>query len=134
LINDAKYYLEEIFYRFIQPYFSIEDYIIYFEWDRISRSYRYVVTRNGNKNKFISFYLRESKSISEFELVVIYTSVGEFNFHNTQKILFLLGYDNLERFNQFYQELIEELNEKTVKDSPFDFFIPFFMVDREKQE
>lgn len=134
MINDAKYYLEEIFYRFIQPYFSIEDYIIYFEWDRISRSYRYVVTRNGNKNKFISFYLRESKSISEFELVVIYTSVGEFNFHNTQKILFLLGYDNLERFNQFYQELIEELNEKTVKDSPFDFFIPFFMVDREKQE
>ncbi|MCK3684247.1 hypothetical protein [Maribellus sp. YY47] len=126
--------MEEIFYRFIQPYFSIEDYIIYFEWDRISRSYRYVVTRNGNKNKFISFYLRESKSISEFELVVIYTSVGEFNFHNTQKILFLLGYDNLERFNQFYQELIEELNEKTVKDSPFDFFIPFFMVDRGKQE
>lgn len=132
MINDEKYYLEEIFYRFIQPYFVIEDYIIFFEWDRISRSYRYVVTPNGNKNKFISFYLRESKSISEFELVVIYTSVGEFNFHNTQKILFLLGYDNLERFNQFYQELIEELNEKTVKDSPFDFFIPFFMVDREK--
>ncbi|WP_233377679.1 hypothetical protein [Maribellus sp. CM-23] len=130
--NEEKYYLEDIFYRFIQPYFSIEDYIIFFEWDRISRSYRYVVTPIGNKNKFISFYLREYDNVCDFRLVVIYTSVGEFNFHNTQKLLFLLAYDDLERFNEFYEELIDELKEKSVKDSPFDFFIPFYMVEREK--
>ena len=104
--NNEKYYLQEIFNKFIEPHFPITDYIIFFEWDNISRKYRFVVTPFRNKNKFISFYLHKNDKVDDFEMIVIYTSVGEFNSHNTQKLLFLFVYDNLERFNKFYQEFI----------------------------
>ena len=128
-----KYYLQEIFNKFIEPHFSITDYIIYFEWDTISRKYRFVVTPIRNKNKFISFYLHKHDKIDDFEMIAIYTSVGEFNYQNTQKLLFLLAHDNLDRFNRFYQEFIDDLNEKSLIKFPIDFYVPFF-VDRGKKE
>ena len=128
-----KYYLQEIFNKFIEPHFSITDYIIYFEWDTISRKYRFVVTPIRNKNKFISFYLHKHDKIDDFEMIAIYTSVGEFNYQNTQKLLFLLAHDNLDRFNRFYQEFIDDLNEKSLLKFPIDFYVPFF-VDRGKKE
>ena len=128
-----KYYLQEIFNKFIEPHFSITDYIIYFEWDTISRKYRFVVTPIKNKNKFISFYLHKHDKIDDFEMIAIYTSVGEFNYQNTQKLLFLLAHDNLDRFNRFYQEFIDDLNEKSLIKFPIDFYVPFF-VDRGKKE
>ena len=131
--QSEKYYLQEIFEKFIKPNFSITDYIIFFEWDSITRNYRYVVTPKGNKNKFISFYLHKHDQIDDFEMVAIYTSVGEFNSQNTQKLLFLFAHDNLERFNRFYQEFIDDLNEKSIQESPIDFYIPFF-VERRKKE
>ncbi len=123
--HSEKHYLQEIFEKFIQPNFSVTDYIIFIEWDSITRNYRYVVTPKGNRNKFISFYLHKHDKVDGFEMVAIYTSVGEFNSHNTQKLLFLLAHDDLERFNQFYQDFIDDLKEKNVKESPIDFYIPF---------
>ncbi|MCG6191533.1 hypothetical protein [Maribellus maritimus] len=131
--HNEKYYLQEIFEKFIQPNFSIVDYIIFFEWDNITRNYRYVVTPKENKNKFISFYLHKHDKIDDFKMVVIYTSVGEFNSHNTQKLLFLIAHDDLERFNHFYQDFIDDLNEKSFKESPFDFYIPFFVKSGKKE-
>ena len=130
--KQEKYYLEDIFDRFIKPHFTITEYIVLFEWDRITRSYRYVVTPKWNKNKFISFYLRELENVKDFEMVVIYTSVGEFNFHNVQKLLYLLTYDNLERFNHFYKEFIYELKTKSVQDFPFELYTPFFIRDNQE--
>ncbi|WP_372773603.1 hypothetical protein [Mangrovibacterium sp.] len=124
-----KYYLEDIFHRFIEPYFSIDEYIVRFERDRISRDYRYVVNPKGDKNRFIGFYLHRREKVDDFELVIIYTKVGDLNFHNTKKLLFLLDQDDLERFNRFYQELIDDLDEKSLKDSEVDFFIPFFFTN-----
>ena len=66
-------------------------------------------------------------------MIAIYTSVGEFNSQNKQKLLFLLAHDDLERFNRFYQEFVDDLNEKGVKESPIDFYIPFF-IEYEKEE
>ncbi|MCG6191536.1 hypothetical protein [Maribellus maritimus] len=66
-------------------------------------------------------------------MVVIYTSVGEFNSQNTQKLLFLLAHDGLERFNRFYQEFIDELKEKSDKESPVDFYIPFYITNWNKE-
>ncbi len=125
--NSEKYYLEDIFEKFIEPHFSITDYIIFFEWDRISGNYRFVVTPKGDKNKFICFYLHKYDEVDSFKMIVIYTSVGEFNFHNTQKLLFLLAHDDIERFNRFYQDFIDDLNEQSAKKSPVDFYIPFFV-------
>lgn len=130
--KSEKYYWKDIFEKFIEPHFSISDYIIFFEWDRVSRNYRYVVTPIGNKNKFISFYLHKYERVDDFNLVVIYTSVGEFEFHNTQKLLFLLSHDDPERFNRFYMEFIEELNEKNAKEFPVDFYIPFVVKNKKK--
>lgn len=124
--------MKDIFQRFIEPHFPINDYIIFFEWDSISRDYRYVVTPKGDRNKFISFYLRKNDKVDDFEVVIIYTSIGEFNFHNTQKLLFLLAHDDLERFNQFYQDFIDDLDEKSFKESPVDFFIPFSITGQKK--
>ena len=131
--KNEKYYLQEIFEKFIHPNFPITDYIIFFEWDRITRNYRYVVTPKENKNKFVSFYLHKYDRFDDFEMIIIYTSVGEFNFHNKQKLLFLLGRDDLERFNRFYQEVIDDLNEKNREKSPVDFYIPFFIASRRKK-
>lgn len=132
LHKNEKYYLEDIFQKFIKPHFSINDYIVFFEWDPVSRNYRYVVTPKGNRNKFISFYLHKHEKIDDFEMVIVYTSVGGFNVHNTQKIMFLLAHDDLERFNLFYQDFIDDLDEKSFEESPVDFFIPFSISGRKK--
>ncbi|WP_319589598.1 hypothetical protein [uncultured Draconibacterium sp.] len=132
--NKEKYYLQEIFEKFIQPHFSITDFIIFFEWDHISRKYCFVVTPIRNKNKFINFYLHKHDKIDDFEMIAIYTSVGEFNSQNTQKLLFLLAHDDLQRFNRFYQEFIDDLNEKSVKESPIDFYIPFLLNLKKKNK
>lgn len=120
-----KHHFNNIFEKFIKPHFSILKFIIFFEWDYIARNYRYVVMPKGDKNKFISFYLHKHEKIDDFEMVIIYTAIGEFNLYNTQKLLFLLSYDDLERFNQFYQDFIHDLEEKSFKESPVDFYIPF---------
>ena len=124
--KNEKYYLEDIFQRFIKPHFSINDYIIYFERDQISRDYRFVVTPKGDKNRFIGFYLHKREKVGDFELVMIYTSIGDLDFYNTEKLLFLLDQDDLEHFNQFYQDFIDDLDEKSLKESQVDFFIPPF--------
>ncbi|AHW62116.1 hypothetical protein FH5T_15525 [Draconibacterium orientale] len=67
-------------------------------------------------------------------MIAIYTSVGEFNSQNTQKLLFLLAHDDLQRFNRFYQEFIDDLNEKSVKESPIDFYIPFLLNLKKKNK
>ena len=131
--SNEKYYLQEIFEKFIKPNFSITDYIIFFEWDRITRNYRYVVTPKENRNKFISFYLHKYDRFDDFEMIIIYTSVGEFNFHNKQKLLFLLGHDDLDRFNRFYHEFIDDMNQKNIKESPVDFYVPFYITSRKKE-
>jgi len=133
LNENEKYYLEDIFQRFIEPHFSVVDYVILFEWDQVSRDYRYVVTPRGDKNKFICFYLHKSNQIDAFEMVIIYTKVGAFNFHNTQKILFLLEHDDVERFNRFLQEFIDDLDEKRLYGSLFDVFSPVFFRKPEKK-
>ncbi len=130
--KNEKYYWVDIFQRFIDPYFSINDYIIFFEWDQISRDYRYVVTPKENKNKFLSFYLHKHDKIDDFEMAIIYTNVGGFNFHNTQKLQFLLAHDDLERFNRFYQDFIDDLREKSTNRFPVDFFIPFSITGPKK--
>ena len=68
LDKNEKYYLEDIFNRFVEPYFSINNYIIYFGWDQISRAYRYVVTPKDDKNKFISFYMDFVNELDEKSL------------------------------------------------------------------
>ena len=120
-----KHYLEEIFRKFIKPHFSIDNYIVFFEWDTISRHYRFVVTPKGDRNKFISFYLHKHDKIDDFEVVIIYTDVGGFNAHYNQKLMFLLAHDDLGRFNQFYQEFIDDLDEKSFEGSPVDSFVPY---------
>jgi hypothetical protein len=77
--------------------------------------------------------LHKHDKIDDFKMVVIYTSVGEFNSQNTQKLLFLLAHDGLERFNRFYQEFIDDLNEKSVTESPVDIYIPFYITSWEKE-
>lgn len=125
--QDEKYNLEDIFQRFIKPHFSIDDYVIFFEWDQISRDYRFVVTPRGDKNKFICFYLHKNSRLYSSEMVIVYTKIGAFNFHNTQKLLFLLAHDEIERFNRFYQDFIDDLDEESFNGSLFDVFVPFFI-------
>ena len=122
--ENEKYYLGDIFQRFIEPHFSIIDYVILFEWDQVSRDYRYVVTPRGDKSKFICFYLHRNSRIDASEMIIIYTKIGAFNFHNTQKILFLLEHDDAERFNRFLQEFIDDLDEESFSGSLFDVFSP----------
>jgi hypothetical protein len=58
-------------------------------------------------------------------VVIIDTRIGGFHFHNTQKSLFLLSDNDLERFNQFYQDFIDNLNEKALKNPLLIFSFPF---------
>ncbi|MHA7110320.1 hypothetical protein ACRTDU_09355 [Sunxiuqinia elliptica] len=125
LNKKEKYYLEDIFKKFIIPHFSINDFIIFFEWDRIAQNYRYVVTPQQNKNKFFSFHLHKRDKVNDFEVIIIYTNIDGFNFHNTQKLLFLLAHDDLKRFKKFYQDFIDDLNEESHEKFTVDFFIPF---------
>ena len=122
--RNERDYLEDIFNRFIEPYFSIDNYIIYFRWDQLSRAYMYVVTPKGNKNKYMSFYLKNHSKTVDFEMVIIYTNVDEFNNHNTRKLMFLLAYDDIERFNNFYLDFVNELDEKSLKETRIDHIRP----------
>ena len=118
--KNEKYCLEDIFNRFIKPYFSVENYIIYFEWDQLIRDYKYVVTPKGNNNKYMSFFLHNHDKIDDYEMVIVYTNVDEFNNHNKRKLMFLLAYDDIERFNTFYLDFVNELDEKSLKEICID--------------
>jgi len=124
LDKNEKYYLEDIFERFIEPYFSINNYIIYFGWDQISRAYRYVVAPKGDINKFLSFFLHKYDKIDDFEMIIIYTNVDENNNQNTRKLMFLLPYDDIHRFNSFYMDFVKELDEKSLKEAHIGFIRP----------
>lgn len=102
----------------------------FFEWDRISRNYRHVVTPTADSNKFIRFYLNKGKTSADFEVVITYSSVNSFNFHHTQRLLFLLAHDDLERSNCFYQDLINDLDKKSSRGIPVDFLSPLSMREK----
>ncbi len=116
MIKTPKYYLNEIFNKFIEPYFSLNNYIISLEWDTIYGAYKYVVTPKGNLNKFISLYLFGHGMKNNFEMRIIYTHIDEFNNHYTKKLTFLLAFDDINRFNNFYKDFINELDEKSLND------------------
>jgi hypothetical protein len=84
----------------------------------------------GNKNKFIGFYLNKHDKIDDYEMIMVYTSVGVLNSHNNQKLLFLLAHDDFERFNRFYEDFIESMAEKSIEEIPVDFYVPFSMTNR----
>lgn len=76
----------------------------------------------ADRNKFISYCLNKHKTSADFEVVIIYSSVNSFDFHHTQRLLFLLAHDDLKRFNCFYQDFIDNLEKKSTRKYPVDFF------------
>lgn len=106
-----KYYQEDIFLKFVKPYFSNEEFYIDFGWDSISRAYRYIITPKKNKNKFLSLFLHKNDTKENFKLIITFSNVDENNNYNRRRIMFLLGYDDIKRFNSFYTDFVKELKE-----------------------
>lgn len=124
---DNKYYLNNIFQRFIQPYFSINNYVIYLEWDLIRRAYKYVIIPKGDPSKYMSLFLFGGDKKDDFQMTVVYTIVDEFNNHNTRKLTFLLAYDEINRFNSFYKDFVSELDEKSLNEVNIEIIRPAYL-------
>ncbi len=124
LNNKEKYYWNAICSDYVRPYFSMTDFLVVFEWDSISRTYRLAVSPWSEPGRRLHFYQVQHDKVDDAEMVIVYTRLDEYNFRNPRQLKFLLEHDDPHRFRRFYGEFIAELHTAGKGVTSPDYFSP----------